>query len=267
MKKQSSTKTNYQDNHWLNIVEGCAIVVSIGGTVASMLLGKMFLASVPLSASVTLSLINRKRLLNLATIENNKAIAQLVEHNQNDRGNLIKQLMEIQRSVSNQKTRYDINYQNVSQQLTQIDANSSKNMQELQSQYDELAAKVKNLNQINISSQAKSLNSAQLYCQNAHGYKQMGEKQKAIEEYTKAIKIDAEYAEAYLNRGILYTELGSKKAAVEDLRSAARLYFEQGDLDNYQKAKNMTQEIHQLDSTSNSNKQDSDQVLASGLFS
>ena len=267
MEKQLPIKINIQDNHWLNIAEAVSVVGSIGGTVAAIYLEKIFLASVPLSACVALNLINRKRLLNLATIENNKAIAQLIEHNQNDRANLIEQMMEIQHSVSNQKTRYDIDYQNVSQQLTQIDANSSKNMQELQSQYDELAAKVTNLNQITISSQAGSLNSAQLYCQNAHGYKQMGEKQKAIEEYTKAIKIDAEYAEAYLSRGILYTELGSKKAAVEDLRNAARLYFEQGDLDNYQKAKNMTQEIHQLDSTSNSNKQDSDQVLANGLFS
>ncbi|WP_319421412.1 tetratricopeptide repeat protein [Pleurocapsa sp. FMAR1] len=262
MEKQLPTKTNIQDNHWLNIAEAVSVVGSIGGTVAAICLKQnIFLASVPLSACVALNLINRKRLLNLVTIENNTAIAQLTQHNHN----LIEQMMEVQHSASNQKTLYDADYQNMSQQLTQIDASSRDNMQKLQSQYDELAAKVKNLNQINISSQARSLNSAQLYCQNAYGYEQMGEKQKAIEEYTQAIKIDAEYAQAYLNRGILYTDMGSKKAAVEDLRQAAKLYFEQGDLDNYQKTKNMTQEIHQLDSTSNG--QDSDQVLASGLFS
>ncbi len=245
MEKQLPTKTNYQDNHWLNIVEGCAVVGSIGGTVASILLEKIFLASVPLSACVALNLINRKRLLNLATIENNKAIVQLIEHNQNDRGNLIEQMMEVQKSVEERQIQHDSNYQ------------------QLQSQYDELASKITKLTltQTNVSSSAK------LYYQKAIDYEQMGEKLKAIEEYTKAIKIDSEYAEAYSSRGILYTELGSKKAAVEDLRSAAKLYFEQGDLDNYQKTKNMTKEIHQLDSTSNSNQQDSDQVLASGLFS
>ncbi len=232
MEKQSPTKTNYQDNHWLNIAEGCAVVGSIGGTVASILLGKMFLASVPLSASVALNLINRKRLLNLTTRENNKAIAQLIQHNQNDLSNL-----------GDRQTQHDSNYQ------------------QLQSQYDELASKITKLTltQTNVS------NSAKLYYQKAIDYEQMGEKLKAIEEYTKAIKIDSGYAEAYSQRGLLYSDTGSRKAAVEDLRKAAKLYFEQGDLDNYQKAKNMTQEIHQSDSTSNG--QDSDQVLASGLFS
>ncbi len=264
MEKQLPIKTNIQDNHWLNIAEVVSVVGSIGGTVASIYLEKIFLASVPLSACVALNLINRKRLINLVTVENNKAIAQLIQHNQNDHGNLIEQMMEIQRSASEQKTQYDADYQNMSQQLTQVDGSSRENMQRLQSQYNELAVKVENVSQVNISSQAGSLNSAQLYCQNAHGYKKMGEKQKAIEEYTKAIKIDAEYAEAYSNRGILYTEMGSKKAAVEDLRKAAKLYFEQGDLDNYQKSKNMTQDIHQLNAA---NGRDSDQVLASGLFS
>ncbi len=232
MEKQLPTKTNYQDNHWLNIVEGCAVVGSIGGTVASILLGKMFLASVPLSASVAFNLINRKRLLNLTTRENNKAIAQLIQHHQNDLSNL-----------GDRQTQHDSNYQ------------------QLQSQYDELASKITELTLAltDVSSYAK------LHYQKAIDYEQMGEKLKAIEEYTKAIKIDSGYAEAYSQRGLLYSNTGSRKAAVEDLRKAAKLYFEQGDLDNYQKAKNITQEIHQSDSTSNG--QDSDQVLASGLFS
>ena len=236
MEKQLPTKTNYQDNHWLNIVEGCAVVGSIGGTVASILLGKMFfLASVPLSTSVALNLINRKRLFNLATIENDKAIAQLTQHNQNDLSNL-----------GDRQTQHDSNYQ------------------QLQSQYDELASKITKLTltQTNVSD---SSSSAKLYYQKAIDYEQMGEKLNAIEEYTKAIEIDSGYAEAYSQRGLLYSDTGSRKAAVEDLRKAAKLYFEQGDLDNYQKSKNMTQEIHQSDSTSNG--QDSDQVLASGLFS
>ena len=233
MEKQLPTKTNYQDNHWLNIVEGCAVVGSIGGTVASIFFKEMFfLASVPLSTCVALNLINRKRLLNLATIENNKAIAQLTQQNQNDFSNL-----------GDRQTQHDSNYQ------------------QLQSQYDELASKITELT-LTLTDVS---NSAKLHYQKAIDYEQMGEKLNAIEEYTKAIKIDSGYAEAYSQRGLLYSNTGSRKAAVEDLRKAAKLYFEQGDLDNYQKAKNMTQEIHQSDSTSNG--QDSDQVLASGLFS
>ena len=63
---------------------------------------------------------------------------------------------------------------------------------------------------------------------------------------------------------MLYSQLDNQQAAVEDLRKAAKLYFEAGDLENYQKTKNISQNLHKLNSTTS--EQDPDQVLASSLF-
>lgn len=45
----------------------------------------------------------------------------------------------------------------------------------------------------------------------------------AIEDYTQAIKINPNYAEAYYNRGIVYDELGDKKTAIQDYNQAIKI--------------------------------------------
>lgn len=261
MEKQLDTQANYQDNHWLNIAETVAVAGSVGGTVASIFLKEMLLVSVPLSACVALNLINRKRLLSLITTQNNEAIATLSQHSQQDHANICDQMMQIQQSVSSDRDRYEIDHKNVSENIKQLDSSSQEQMQKLESQHKELASKVMKLAQNTTS------DSPELYYQNANDYQQVGKKQQAIQEYTKAIKLDREYAEAYAERGALYTDIGNKQLAVEDLRKAAKLYFEKGDIDNYQELKQRTQDVYQVGSDSTSkNQQNSEEVLANSLF-
>ena len=260
MEKQLDTQVNYQDNHWLNIAETVAVVGSVGGTVASVFLKEMLLASVPLSACVALNLINRKRLLSLMATQNNEAIATLSQHNQHDHGNICDQIMQIQQSATSDREKYETTRQNISENIKQLDSSSQAQIQKLDSQQKELGAKLMNLAQNIIT------NSPELYCQNAKDYQQAGEKQAAIKEYTKALDLDQEYADAYAERGSLYADINNKQLAVEDLRKAAKLYFKKGDLDKYQLIKQKTQDLYQLDSSSANEDKDSEQVLANSLF-
>lgn len=58
-----------------------------------------------------------------------------------------------------------------------------------------------------------------------------GDTQEAIENYTRAIKMNPNYASACLNRGIAYRSLGNNQRAIEDFQKAAKLYSEQGNVD------------------------------------
>ena len=264
MEKQLDIHVNYQDNHWLNIAETAAVVGSVGGTIASIFLKETIFATLPLSACVALNLINRKRILSLVSTNNNKAIATLSQHNQSDHANICAQMVQIEESVNNNHTKYEIDYKNISDNVNHATSDSKEQIKKLEVQYQELLSKTIKLAQNTNSS------SAELYYQNATCYEQTGEKQKAIEEYTKAIQIDCEYPEAYTNRGHIYADIGKKQLAVEDLRKAVKLYFKKGDLENYHLIKQKTQDIYHLDSDSvtkdKNPERDAEQVLANSLF-
>ena len=264
MDKQVETISNSQSNsHWLDIAETASVIGSVGGSVASIFFKELFMASIPLSICVALNLVNRKRIVSLTKAEMKNAIA-VAQQNQESHSNISQKLTQLQQSINNQLAQYQ-NDQN--QQLNKLDTNFNERTQELRQQKDELATKVEYLNQIESSTRAiqSSPNSAELYCQRGVSYQQMGKKERAIEDYTKAIELDTSYALAHHNRGLVNSDLGNKKEAVEDLRKASKFYFEQGDLDNYQKTRNMSQAIHELNNTSKA--QDSDKVLANSLFS
>ena len=260
MNKQLDIDTN-RDNHWLNIAETIAVVGSVGGSIASIFLREIALASIPLSTCVALNLINRKRLLNLVETKNEYAIATLSAHNQNDHGNICDQMMQIDESVTKLRDKYEADNQNISGQLQEINSDSQRNIRELNTKYEELASKTVKIAQSTTSS------SAELYFQNASGYQQMGEAEKAVAEYTKAIELDEAYAEAYVGRGLLSASMNQKQSAVKDLRQAAKLYFDRGDIENYQRIKQKTQDIYQVNPSSTSQSEEAEAVLANSLFS
>ncbi len=66
----------------------------------------------------------------------------------------------------------------------------------------------------------------------------------AISDFNQALRLNPQEAEAYLKRGLVRYEMArysedfnrDYSGAVEDLQKAAKLFFEQEDIDNYQKA-------------------------------
>lgn len=60
-------------------------------------------------------------------------------------------------------------------------------------------------------------------------------------------------------------EQGMKQKAVDDLRRAALLYFEQGDIESYHQAREMSRNIHEIRTIGNGKAQE--MVVGSQLFS
>jgi tetratricopeptide (TPR) repeat protein len=56
-------------------------------------------------------------------------------------------------------------------------------------------------------------------------YQQKGQFDGAIEQYTKAISLDPNFAEAYFSRGLIYQIKGDKRKAQIDLNTACVLGF------------------------------------------
>jgi tetratricopeptide (TPR) repeat protein len=59
-------------------------------------------------------------------------------------------------------------------------------------------------------------------------YKDKGEKELALKDYNQAILLNPKNANAYANRGILYAQMNNLQQAIQDLKTAAKLFYEQG---------------------------------------
>lgn len=89
----------------------------------------------------------------------------------------------------------------------------------------------------------------------------------AMEDFSQAISLEPTSANAYYERGLLKSDFSHKQHAVDDLRTAAKFYFDQGDLAEYEKARALSQDIHNLIADSPSPEEETEQYLIENLFS
>ena len=66
-------------------------------------------------------------------------------------------------------------------------------------------------------------NNALAYRNRGNSYNELGQNERAIEDYDKAIELDPNVAAAYNRRGISYSELGQNERAIEDYDKAIAL--------------------------------------------
>ncbi|PIG94693.1 hypothetical protein CSQ79_05305 [Gloeocapsopsis sp. IPPAS B-1203] len=147
------------------------------------------------------------------------------------------------------------NSSNSSQPSEQTRQKAPEDIQKLLNEQAKLAKIVNSLQEIDRCNQTIQLDpsSAIAYYNRAQTYERLGEKAAAIADYNQAIRLNTNYTEAYYNRGLAYVDLGHKKQALQDFRAAAKLFFAKGDIENYQTAKSLCQEIHQLKTLNNDN--------------
>lgn len=226
----------------LDIVETLSVIGSIGGTIASLVFNQIALASIPLSVSVALNLLNRRRLLDASSQSNQTAITQIIQENfktQEQVETFTQQLAELQQLTTNNFL---------------VERQSNKNLNEytqtLLNEQAKLAKSVDCLREIETCSQTIRINPnhATAYYNRGLSYERLEDQEAAIGDYSEAIRLNPNYVEAYHSRGLVRANLGNKKGAVNDLRAAAKLFFEQGDIAKYQTAKDFSKQIYELDS-------------------
>ncbi|MEA5533875.1 tetratricopeptide repeat protein [Crocosphaera sp. XPORK-15E] len=236
--------------------------VGLFGGVVGSFFGNAAFATIPLSFSLALQMANRRQLkVEMAQVQQT-AIMQLTEQINNNKSVIFEQFNQSKQETNNQLGQQNQAFQakvnDLSDKLQDAQQSIDGLMQEdrklneftnaLNSQQQQVEEIVKSLQQIENLSQVIRSNpdGVEAYYQRGLSHQKLGDKTGAIEDYTEALHLDSTYAKAYHSRGILLAELGSKKQAVEDLRLAAKYYFEQGDIESYEQARNLSKEFYEV---------------------
>lgn len=249
-------------NSSANLLDGLSAVGLVGGAIASFVTNNVAAAAVPIAVAVGLHIKNRRDLAQEMAQKQETAIAQVVQSINQHQAALTEYLQKFQQETQGQQNQLrqlqESNQQQLSKNLAdQVNAlqqliaglkqDTQETTQALDDQHKALEVVVGELRQMENASRVIEANpKAEAYYQRGLSHQRLGDRAEALVDYTKAISLNPELAAAFYNRGVVYAELGDRKPAVEDLRQAAKLYFEQGDLDNYHRARDLGKEFYDL---------------------
>lgn len=249
-------------NSSANLLDGLSAVGLVGGAIAAFVTQQTAAAAVPIAVAVGLHIKNRRDLAQEMAQKQDIAIAQVVQSINQHQAALTDYLQKFQQDTQGQQHQLRQLQESNQQQLSKNLADQVKTLQQLiaglkqdtqettqslDEQHKALEAIVGELRQMeNASRVIEADPKAEAYYQRGLSHQRLGDRAEALVDYTKAINLNPELAVAYYNRGVVYAELGDRKPAVEDLRQAAKLYFDQGDLDNYHRARDLGKEFYDL---------------------
>lgn len=219
----------FQEN-WVRAAEYGAIALSFGGSLATIAFQQVALATIPLSATALLSVCHRRQISQQISCEVNN-IKSTIEWQKEE---LIQNQSQ---AISNVLHKQDTEAMRVALELEQHD-----------SRIDDLRSSTKYLRTVQNCTQ-QILNGSSLtnaYYTRGVGHHHLGDLREAVQDYSEAVTRDPRNAQAYYNRGIANLDLGDKQAAVDDLRDAAKVFFERGNIEYYTKAKELSQNMHDI---------------------
>lgn len=253
---QIESQTN--NNSSANLLDTVSAVAAISGAVASIFIQQVAVAAFPLALSVGVHLFNRRQSINdlqqhleKMVLQQNLHIVNVEQRLQAVEEQLKQSEKESWLALETQDQDHKTKIGDLSQQINQLQQQTSdlnQSTQFLESKQKQLIDVVEELRQLENYSQALRTepSAAEVHYQRGYSHQRLGDKNGAIEDYSEAIRLDPKYAQAYHSRGILYAETGKRKLAVADLRQASKWYFEQGDIDSYQKARDLGKELYDL---------------------
>ena len=126
--QETLNTSNSQNYSWVGIVETVSVVGSIGASIASIFINQAALASIPLSITVMLNLVNRRLQLEALSKTNQSAISQLVQED-------VKVLDKVE--ASNQQI---VHLQQLTFDYQQVKGNVQEHSQNLQNNQNDIAA-------------------------------------------------------------------------------------------------------------------------------
>lgn len=245
-------------------VSGVGAIVGIIFAVTTQNIG---LVSAPLLAvGVGCNFLSRKQLNDSLVTAYNKqeeTINELIQKLEKNHQELTEKLIENKGELG---TSLEKLQQSLTSGLEAQKEHLTQEIQRLDLQHQNLNNIVSDIKEVENLSQGLRVkpDSADFFYQRGIGYEKLGNREGAIEDYTEAIKKNGDFAKAYHKRGVLYLDTGLKQKAVDDLRKAALLYFEQGDIDSYHQAREMSRNIHELRLDSNGSSHE--MVIGTKLF-
>lgn len=246
----------YNPNLW----DGLSGAALLAGAIAGGVTGNVAAGVVPVAAAMGLHMVNRRQLqthlldsqaaastqvVNLVN-QNQAAIQDYLQKFQSEtQAALAQQQQAIAIAQTTLNEALETKAAALNQQLTAFQASAEQTHASLDEKHQALVSVVDELRQMeNCSHTIEADPKADAYYQRGLSHKRLGDRQEAVRDFTEAIRLNGELAGAYYHRGIVYAELGTRKLATDDLRRAYKLYFDQGDLDNYDRARQLHKEFY-----------------------
>ncbi len=256
--ENGSSSTGYNSGIW----DGLSVVALIGGAIASVVLPANPAAGViPVAAGVGLHLFNRKQ-LEEHLLANQRAtaaqIVQLVNQNQAHLQEYLQKFQgDIQTSLGQQQQAVAANQENLTKALTEkslalqgkleaFQAAAAQTHTSLDIKHQDLLAVVTELRTMEGCTQSlAAYPHAEAYYQRGLSHYRLEDWAEAVRDCTEAIRLRGDLAGAFHHRGMAYARLDNRKQATDDLRQAYKLYFDQGDLDNYEVARALHKQYYE----------------------
>lgn len=224
--------------HWLDWAEGASIVGAVGGTIACFVVNHAAVVALPLSMAAALNFANRQRLRTVLTTQVVPTVGLQTQQLQRHGQELQHQMAEIEKVRGSAKATSEI----LMIQLSELRHTTNEQLDRLRIEVPQLKEQLEALG----NTQAELLSSTpeDSYYRRGLELIEQGNYKAAVDAFTQAIEINAEFAIAFTQRGKANAFDGKKQKAIADLRTAAKIFFEVGDLENYNMARILSEQVH-----------------------
>lgn len=239
------------------IWDGLSAIALIGGAIASVVTNSAAAGVIPVAAGGGLHLFNRKQLEQHLLASQQASAAQIVQLVNQNQASLQEYLQrfhgDIQTSLGQQQRAIAANQENLTgalaalqRELEAFQAAAEQTHTGLDSKHQDLLTVVAELRTMESCTQSIAAYAhADAYYQRGLSHYRLEDWSEAVRDCTEAIRLKGDLAGAFHYRGMAYARLDNRKQATDDLRQAYKLYFDQGDLDNYEVARALHKQYYE----------------------